>query len=181
MCTVYIHHVLCLQTSNLAFIGQLIRASHHLGRFISLLWDNKHNYDDRYLFNICCVPLVSLTLYKKPHQVGLLTAPFLMRKLWHREVKYWNLTKGAQLPNPGYHTALSRFYRLTWSQQNGNKYWEVNAIIMQWREFYFLLSRDLMKEIAFELHFKEWERFQLWEVNDLVMKIGNYNMEVNMC
>lgn len=32
-----------------------------------------------------------------------------------------------------------------------------------------------MKEIAFELHFKEWERFQLWEVNDLVMKIGNYN------
>lgn len=32
-----------------------------------------------------------------------------------------------------------------------------------------------MKKIAFELHFKEWERFQLWEVNDLVMKICNYN------
>ena len=32
-----------------------------------------------------------------------------------------------------------------------------------------------MKKIAFELHFKEWEQFQLWEVNDLVMIICNYN------
>ena len=69
----------------------------------------------------------------------------LMRKLGHREVKYWNLTKVAQLPNPGYHTALSRFYRLTWSQQDEIKYWEVNAVVIQWR-VNFLLSRDLYEE-----------------------------------
>lgn len=31
-----------------------------------------------------------------------------------------------------------------------------------------------MKKIAFELHYKI-EQFQLWEVNDLVMIICNYN------
>lgn len=36
-----------------------------------------------------------------------------------------------------------------------------------------------MKEIAFELDFKEWERFQLWEDNGLVMKIIIMR-EVNM-
>lgn len=43
------------------------------------------------------------------------------------------------------------------------------------KRVYFLLSRGLMKKIAFELHYKEWEQFQLWEVNDLVMIICNYN------
>lgn len=47
------------------------------------------------------------------------------------------------------------------------------------RREYFLFTRDLVKEIAFELDFKEWERFQLWEDNGLVMKIIIMR-EVNM-
>ena len=40
---------------------------------------------------------------------------------------------------------------------------------MLWKDkgVYFLYGRNLVKEIALELDFKEWERFQLWEDNNL--------------
>ena len=44
------------------------------------------------------------------------TPTFLMKKLRHREVKYWDLTKIVQLQNPGFCTALSHFYRLLWNE-----------------------------------------------------------------
>lgn len=69
----------------LEFIG------HHLGRVTNLLWDNKSNYNDKQLFNICwylCAAGIVNPL-QQPYEVGSsITSIFLMRKLSCREVTY---------------------------------------------------------------------------------------------